>query len=87
VDNPEEFRKEKVVKWNARVFAQMTLDFEIEAQNEKEVEAKINMYLPYIEYGKLEKQPLTVKVGNGDKLTNVFIMEKEIEDVYELDEL
>ncbi len=73
------------MKWNVRVFTEITFDFEIEAETEEEVGEKIESYLPYIKGGKTEKQPVSVKVGPDDKLTNIFIEIKEIEDVYELD--
>lgn len=73
------------MKWNARAFTNVTFDFEIEAKSEGEVEAKVNKYLKYIQYGKLEKQRISVKVDKGDELTAIFVMENEIEDVYELD--
>ena len=74
------------MKWYARVETEVTFDFEIEANSEEEVEAKIHKYLPFIEGGKLKKQPITVKVGKDDKLTNIFVMGTEIEDAFELDE-
>ncbi len=74
------------MKWNARVFTEITFDFEIEAETEEDVEESINKYLPYMKGGKLEKQPVSVRVGSNDKLTNIFIEIKEIEDCYELDE-
>jgi len=65
--------------WNARVFAQVTFDFEIEADSESQVETAIKNYLPYIEYGKLggkgklDTQPISVKVDDGDEVTAIFV--------------
>ncbi len=73
------------MKWNARVDISATLDFEIEAENEDEVNAQIEYYLKFVGGGKAEGQCLTVKTNPCDNLTHVFVMEKEINDVYELD--
>ena len=73
------------MKWNARVRTNVTFDFEIEADTEAEVEAQINKYLRYVSGGKPEGQLLSVKTKTDDELTGIFVMEAEIEDVYELD--
>ncbi len=73
------------MKWNARVMTDITFDFEIEANCEDEVFEKIGVYLKYVDKGKLDTQLLTIKTLPEDVLTNIFVMETEIEDVYELD--
>ncbi len=72
------------MKWNLRCFANVTFDFEIEAETEEEVEAKAKQYLPYIDCGRLPNQPISVKVGDKDKLTGIFVMDLECEDIYDL---
>lgn len=49
------------------------------------MKAKAKKYLPYIDRGKLDKQPISVKVSDPDVLTNLFVMDLECEDIYELD--
>ena len=73
------------MKWNARVFTNVTFDFEIEADTENEVKARIEKYLGYVSGGKPEGQSLSVKTKADDELTGIFVQEAEIEDVYELD--
>ena len=73
--------------WNARVEANITFDFEIEADTEDEVRARIkDKYLEYIGGGEAKGQNLTIRnMQPNDALTNIFVMETDIEDVYELD--
>ena len=79
-------KKGYVMKWTVRVNTEITFDFEVEAETEEDVEVRVRDYLPYIDGGGLKKQPISVKVDHKDKLTNVFVMEKEICDAFELDE-
>ncbi len=74
-----------MAKWNARAFVTATIDFEIEADDPDQVESRVNEYLKHVSGGKPGGQALSVKVQKGDENTGIFIMEAEIEDVYELD--
>ena len=73
------------MKFEVRASVEMTVDFEIEADSESEAKQKAKDYLPYIDCGRLEDQPVTVKTNAGDDLTNLFIMGVEIEDCNEAD--
>ena len=74
-----------MAKWNARAFVTVTIDFEIEADDPDQAESRVEEYLKHIQGGKPAGQTLSVKVQEGDENTGIFIMEAEVEDVYELD--
>jgi len=73
------------MKFNARAFTHITFDFEIEAESEQEVEEMVTQHLKYVAGGKLDDQKITINTDDSTELTNIFVMEVEIEDVYELD--
>ncbi len=72
------------MKWNARVFTNITFDFEIEADTEQEVESRIRKYLASAHGGEPEDQALSVKTSPEDQLTGLFVNIDEITDVYDL---
>ena len=74
------------MKFNARAFTSITFDFDIEAKDEHEAESKVKKYLKYVQYGKLETQKISIDVDADDTLRSCFVMEIEVEDVYEQDE-
>ena len=74
------------MKYEVRVRANITFDFEVEAMNAKAAEIQVLKLLPYIEHGKLENQPVSVKCGKGQRLTSLFIMDIECDDVNESDQ-
>jgi hypothetical protein len=73
-----------MAKWNARAFVSATFDFEIEAETEGEVEARVKQYLKFVQGGKLEGRDVQVKTRGEDACTNIFLSVDEVEDIYEL---
>jgi len=71
--------------YEVRVSVEMTVDFKIEADSDCQVRTAVKNYLPYIENGKLEKQPISIKVDDNDEVTNIFVLEARVEDLNELD--
>jgi hypothetical protein len=72
-------------KFDIRVSVEMTLDFEVVAEDEFVARDKIDEYLKHVQGGKIDEQRLSIKTDDGDKLTNCFIMEAQIEDVNEIE--
>lgn len=72
-------------KYEVRACTEITFGFEIMAEDESDVEEQVAKLLPYIEYGKLKDQPVSVKCGKGQKLTSLFIMDVQTEDINEED--
>lgn len=73
------------MKFNARAFCNVTFDFEIEAEDDYTAERKVKQYLKFVQGGKIDKQNINLNVNDEDDVTNIFIMDTEVEDVYEID--
>ena len=71
-------------EFEVRTEAQITFDFVIKAKNQIDAGSQVEKLLPYIEFGKLENQPVSVRCGKGQLLRSLFIMENEIQDCNEL---
>jgi hypothetical protein len=73
------------MKYEVRACTEITFDFEVEAKSDIDAESQVKKLLPYIEHGKLDNQPISVKCGKNQKLRSLFIMEVQLEDVNELE--
>jgi hypothetical protein len=73
------------MKYEVRACTEITFDFEIEAKSDVDAENQVKKLLPYIEHGKLDNQPVSVKCGKGQKLRSLFIMEVQCEDINEIE--
>ena len=63
---------------------QATVNFEIGTNDPDQAEVIVKEYLKYVQYGKLQKHGLNIQTKASDKLTSLFIMDCEIEDVNEV---
>lgn len=73
-----------MAKFEIRASVNMTVDFDITAEDETSAERKVENYLKYVSGGKLDNQVISVKTEKDDLLTHLFVMECEIEDCNEL---
>lgn len=71
----------KTYNYEIRAEINATLDFKITALNEWEARKRVGNYLRHVDGGKLDKQAISVKCKDGDQLTNLFVMDCEIQDV------
>lgn len=64
-----------------RVAANITFDFEIIAKSGLEAKSRIQeQYLKYVEGGDIKERGITIKTLPGDQVTEVFVMDTEVED-------
>jgi len=72
-------------KFEVRADVQMTMDFVVQAEDELDARMKIKDLLCYVEGGKPDTQAINVKMPKGDKFTNCFVMECQVDDVNEVE--
>jgi len=73
-------------KFEVRAEVNMTLDFEVMAEDEHDARWRVQDYLPYVNGGKIEKQRIRlIRLKPKDRLTHCFVMDCVVDDVNEVE--